>query len=131
MLMRHSMALTKHMRVWTVLIMMFISGPAAAATVINATVQGFLGDADLDGSPDGYGTNLLETFFVDPREDRGFAEFDLSGLSGPLASASLNLTSTDSGGSATISLYGYAGDGTISLSDWALGASGTLLHSFA
>ncbi len=113
--------------------MMVIAGPASAATLIDATVNGRVGDTNLDGSPDGFNYDDFGVLYAPnaTREDRGIAEFNLGGLSVPLASASLELTSSYARGSGQISLYGYAGDGAIKLSDWTLGQSGMLLSSFA
>jgi len=106
---------------------MAITSYSAHAVVIASTVYGSLVDAL---PQDGIADQLVPTFiqvFNDPaaaRQSRGIIEFDISSLSSPISSATLNLSQANSDltNVQTFSVYGFTGDGSIGSSDYGLGS---------
>ena len=107
---------------------------AKAATVV-PTVEGSVRDADVYGMKDGTADSVLDGSVVQilnapSLEDRGIIEFSLFGLSAPtISSAQLVLPVFESNGPFPygINVYTYAGDGNLTLSDWAVGSLFTSL----
>lgn len=103
----------------------------AEAVVLMPDADGYLVDYWRDGTID----YISETSYVDilnqrvspsfSAEEQGILEFDISGLSGPVSSAFLDLdimySLIPSGYPATLGFYSYAGDGAISGSDHGMG----------
>jgi hypothetical protein len=89
-----------------------------------AGVDGIVRDGTtvLDGS-------VVQALHVPQFEDRGVIEFDISGISGHLTRAKLNLSVYASNGPYpfTINVFAYPGDGVLSSSDW---DTGTLITTF-
>lgn len=129
------------MRIRTLLFAFMASGLLSApgyAAVITSAAQAQIADlAPADGAPDVQFGGQNGDFSVSKvlgsqgiREDRGFAEFDLSSISGPIGAASLSATLTAAEGTypRTLELYGYVGDGVIDFADF---NAGTLITSFS
>ena len=96
---------------------------AAFSTVLNASDSTGLRSFDS-------GATVIELTFeraFGGTEDRTITHFDISGLSGTVTNASLDLSvySLDPGG--VLELYSFDGDGTVSVDEWDLGS---LIHSF-
>jgi hypothetical protein len=74
--------------------------------------------------------SVVQTLHVPSFEDRGIIEFNLSGLSQPILNVELVLPVFSSIGPFpfTIDVFGYAGDGALTLSDW---TQGSFLTSFS
>ena len=113
-----------------------VSAATAMAVSIAPTVDGSVRDVDVYGVKDGTADSILDGSVVQilnvpSTEDRGIIEFRLSGLAAPsISNAQLVLPIFDSNGPFpfTIDVYTYAGDGNLTLSDW---AAGSFFTSFA
>ena len=108
---------------------------AHAVTTIGTSVFGTVRSKNSDGLKSVFSTDLLVQVnngrtVNDPNtgaDDRGIFEFDISSLSGSYSSAVLSLrTANNSVKTSTIELFGYTGDGAISVDDW---GAGTFLSS--
>src|SRR5665647_1119865 len=118
-----------------VLLLCSCASAATAKTVtVVPTVDGSVRDVDIYGAKNGTPDSVIEgtgvqIFNVPSTEDRGIIEFSLSGLSGLISNAQLVLPVSDSNGPFPygINVYTYAGDGNLTLSDW---AAGSLFSSF-
>ena len=106
-----------------------------AATIINTSVFGTVRSKNSDGLKSVLSTDLIiqvnngrtENDAFIGADDRGIFEFDISSLSNAYNSAVLSLrTANNSEKTSTIELYGYSGDGIVSIDDW---GSGTFLSS--
>ena len=109
------------------------SAPDATASTRDPVVDAIIRDGGPFGPKDGIGDvvldgSVVQTLHVPAFEDRGIIEFDLSGLSQPILSVELVLPVFSSNPFPfTIDVFGYAGDGVVTLSDW---DQGSLLTSF-
>ena len=110
------------------------AGPALATPiVVGSTVHGFARDSDggvKDGVGDAVNTSVVLVRNQSSTEERGIMEYDVSGLSGPVASATLDIEATSVFGTLprTIEVRGFVGDGSLTASDFGLGA---LLTTFS
>jgi hypothetical protein len=117
-----------------VIVLLCSNAPVITATTIQPTVDGIVRDgvpfSAKDGIPDStLEGSIVQVLNVPSFEDRGIIEFSLSGLSQPIFNAQLVLPVFGSNGPFpfTVDVFTYAGDGTLTLADW---AQGSLLTSF-
>ena len=109
------------------------TAPDATASTREPVVDGIIRDGGPFGAKDGIPDvvldgSVVQTLHVPSFEDRGIIEFNLSGLSQPILNVELVLPVFSSNPFPfTIDVFGYAGDGALTLSDW---AQGSLLTSF-
>ena|SRR5215213_339751 len=111
------------------------TAPDATASTREPVVDGIIRDGGPFGAKDGIPDVILDgsvvqTLHVPSFEDRGIIEFNLSGLPQPILKVELVLPVFSSNGPFpfTIDVFGYTGDGALTLSDW---AQGSLLTSFS
>ena len=117
-------------------------GTATSATnftvlsTVAPTVDGIVRDFPADGTPDvTIGDVTVEVLAsvggqgAPPMAERGILEFGLAGVTQPVVGASLVLPVWASLGPFPfqVDVYGYAGDGLLTLTDW---SRGTLITSF-
>jgi len=115
--------------IWVAVAAVTLSAEAAqATTVLTNSVIGTIRDNPKNNVPDeGFGF-VFQALNQPIQEDRGIAEFDISGLTLPVGQAVLNLTQVGSmGDGIMVDVYGYTGNGILELSDFLLG---TLITSF-
>jgi len=112
-----------------VVVLLCSNAPQANAATIQPTVDGSVRDGVPFGAKDGIPDSILDFSIVQvldgPNfEDRGIIEFSLSNLSQPIVNAQLVLPVFASPGCLpfTIDVLGYAGDGTLTVSDWSQGS---------
>lgn len=118
-----------------VLLCSCISASTASAVTLAPIVDGSVRDVDVYGAKNGVADSVLDgglvqVLNVPSMEDRGLVEFRMSELAGTtVSSAELVLPVFDSNGPFpyAIDVFGYAGDGNLTLSDW---SAGSLLASF-
>ena len=120
--------------VFLVVIVLLCNAPDTTAQTIQPVVDGSVRDGVPFSAKDGIPDAILEHSIVQVLdgtnfEDRGIIEFSLSGLSQPILDAELVLPVFASPGCLpfTIDVFTYAGDGALTISDW---AQGSLLTSF-
>ena len=102
----------------------------AQAIILTPVVDGTLFDFGDDGTVNFINTNEgVQALNMAGFDSRGIMEFDLSGISNPIPNAFLRLYKNATLGPfpMTIDLYGYAGDGTLSNTDY---NDGSFLTSF-
>jgi len=110
------------------------TAPDATASTREPVVDGIIRDGGPFGAKDGIPDvvldgSVVQTLHVPSFEDRGIIEFNLSGLSQPILNVELVLPVFASNPFPfTIDVFGYTGDGALTLSDW---AQGSLLTSFS
>ena len=118
-------------------LVVILSGTASAGHIVLPVVDGVVRDG-LDSPKDGIADVIMANVVVQvldverdimPFEDRGILEFDLSTLSGPITSATLDLNVFSSNGPYpfNVDVFTYTGDGILSLNDFNVG---TLFHTF-
>ena len=128
------MGLVKSNIVMSVVLGSLLLGMAGAANAltINSTVHGFVRDfGPQNGTGDGLNPSFVEVLNNNPgSQDRGIIEFDISTLTGPIGTATLNLTESINSllASHSFDVFGFTGDGLLTNSDYAAGA--TALGSF-
>jgi hypothetical protein len=109
------------------------TAPDATAATREPVVDGIIRDGGPFGPKDGIGDvvldgSVVQTLHVPSFEDRGIIEFNLAGLSQPILNVELVLPVFSSNPFPfTIAVFGYAGDGALTVSDW---DQGSLLTSF-
>ena len=117
-----------------VALLLCITAPQATASTKQPVVDGIIRDGGpfgaKDGNPDAVlDGSVVQTLHVPSFEDRGVIEFDLSGLSQQInVELVLPVFSSNGPFPFTIDVFGYAGDGALTVSDW---GQGTLLTSFS
>lgn len=114
-----------------VAVLLFSNAPDTTAQTIQPTVDGTIQDAFKNGIPDTVlEGSIVEALDVPSFEDRGIIEFSLAGVSQPIFKAELVLPVFASNGPFpfTVDVFGYTGDGVLTLSDW---FQGSLLTSFS
>lgn len=121
--------------VFVVVIVLLCNAPGTTAQTRQPVVDGSVRDGVPFSAKDGIPDSIVEHSVVQvlngPNfEDRGIIEFSLSGLSQPIQNAELVLPVFGSNGPFpfTVEVFGYAGDGLLTVSDW---TQGTLLTSFS
>jgi hypothetical protein len=115
---------------------LFGSPVAAKATPVLPSVAGYIEQFGtqytLHPGPDINAANFSS--FPPPIIDQGIVEYSLASVTEPLSAVTLHLWKMGCGGIASCSsttqveLYGYAGDGVLSLSDWSAGTLITILN---
>jgi hypothetical protein len=115
--------------VLVVVVLLCSNAPDTTAATRQPVVDGSIRDgvpfSAKDGIPDStLDLSVVQALDVPNFEDRGIIEFSLSGLSQPILNAELVLPVFSSNGPYpfTIDVFGYAGDGVLTLSDWAQGS---------
>ena len=124
-------AIVRSMLFVAVVVLLCSTAPDTPAQTIQPTVDGSVRDANKDGNPDlTLDNSVVQLLDIPSFEDRGIIEFSLAGLSQPILNAQLVLPVFGSMGPFpfTVDVFGYTGDGAMTLSDW---APGSLLTSFS
>ena len=120
--------------IWACMIVIALAGAVEAGT-INATTAGTVRDLGRDGTPshvfpNGVVQAINSTYYDPDWDDRGVMEYDISGLTGPVQSAQLNITPVHLigfTGTPSFELHAYVGDGAVGLGDW---SGGSLVGGF-
>jgi len=108
-----------------------VAAPASADRDLDPAIRGIAVDGNpRNGVPESTAVDFFGVMFRSAREDRAFAEFDITSQQIPVISATFNsgVMDWDSTGSASMELWGYVGDNAITLADWSSGDE--LIESF-
>ena len=93
---------------------------AVQAGTIDSTVNGFV--RAISGVPSGSNPDGVQILSSGGIEDHGVLEFGMSTITGQVSSATVTLTKFSTFGAIDFSVFAYAGNGTLDLSDFSAGS---------